>query len=379
MLQGGVRVDVLRLVGSAQTNKVMEGELSRLATKALARRPPAAKRAGVGTLLYPFADDLAQLALGYHRTSARVLRDLFRLDAKRLEPLYDELRAEVEADDRAWWGSARTLSVGATRTTSFAAGERQIVGTVKNAIVDGLQARGHKLAIDAERPDLLLSARVDDDERLVVSLDLGGRSLSQRGYRAQAGEAPLREHLAASLVMLSRYDARREIFFDPMCGAGTICIEAALMATAAARMSGLPPLFPDTVPHIVGNELDVGVLASARNNAEQARARGIAWRCGDFRALAPADVIALTGAASGEVGNTGVIVVNPPYDDRMRDADIFGLYQDLGDWAAQFVGWRMAVIVDHPDFEQAFGHPWQQKKPLANGNLRSYFYLYAMA
>lgn len=380
-----MRVDVLRLVGSAQTNKVMEGELSRLAMRALSRRPGAPKRAGVGTLLYPYDEDLAALAVNYHRTSARVLRDVYRVAATRLEPLYEALCEDVRADVNAWWGRAKTLSVTATRTDAFPAGERQVVGTVKNAIIDGLRQRGISLEVDANAPDIAISVRMDDDGAVVVSLDLGGRSLSQRGYRQQAGQAPLREHLAAALVMLSRFDARRELFLDPMCGSGTLAIEAALMAKAAPRKAGLPALFPDTSPMIVANDLDVTAVAAARQNAERAHATSIGWRRGDFRQLTPSSVRELAAAhtvvAEGhhaEPHAAGVILVNPPYDERLREEDILALYEDLGAWATAFRGWRLGVIVDHPGFEQAFGHAWQQKKPLANANLRSYFYLYAL-
>ena len=150
-----MRIDTLRLVGSAQTNRAMEAELVRIAGKTVGARPPAPKRDGTGQLAYPWDEALATAALTYHRTSTRIVRDLYASSARRLEPLYDELAADVAADDRGWDRAVRTISVEVRRVAEFAAGERQVVGTVKNAIVDGARARGVALAVDGERPDAL--------------------------------------------------------------------------------------------------------------------------------------------------------------------------------------------------------------------------------
>src|SRR5206468_9314695 len=113
--------------------------------------------------------------------------------------------------------------------------ERQIVGTVKNALIDGAAKRGVRLRVDADRPTSRWVARLDAAGELVISIDLGGGSLSQRGWRRDAGEAPLREHLAAVLLMLARFDPRIDTLVDPMCGAGTIPIEAVHLARATPR------------------------------------------------------------------------------------------------------------------------------------------------
>src|SRR5688572_27952291 len=137
----------------------MAGELSRLATRALGRRLPEPRKAGTGQLLYPFDPALADLAVRYQRTATRALRDLYASAATRLEPLYAEVVADVAADDRGWLWDGATISVEVRNVEGFAAGERQVVGTVKNAIIDGALRRGVRTEVDADRPDVPIMVR----------------------------------------------------------------------------------------------------------------------------------------------------------------------------------------------------------------------------
>ena len=217
-------IDELRIIGSTQTNVVMAAELTRVARRALGVRPPVPRKEGLGQLVLPFDRDLAWAAVTYLRTPTRVVWDVYRSRATRLEPLYDELVADIAGDARPLFRDGDGLSVEARRVDAFAAGERQIVGTVKNALIDAAARRGPRLHVDPERAAVRWVVRLDDRDELVVSIDLGGGSLSQRGWRREAGDAPLREHLAAVLLMLCRFDPRADVLVDPMCGAGTIPI-----------------------------------------------------------------------------------------------------------------------------------------------------------
>lgn len=384
-----VIVDELRLIGSTQTNVVMAAELTRVAQRAIRRRPPNPRKEGLGQLVLPFDPDLAWAAVTYLRTPTRVLWDVYRSRANRLEPLYDELLADVRADARALWRDGDGISVEARHVESFAAGERQIVGTVKNALIDGAARRGARLHVDPDRPATRWVARLDDHGQLVVSIDLGGGSLSHRGWRREAGEAPLREHLAAVLLMLARFDPRRDALVDPMCGAGTIPIEALLAARATPRQVrtlaalGLdrpsPPLFPDADPVVVGCDIDLEVLAAARDNA---RAAGVAdritWQRADMTYLRP-ETIAQIARERGRTIETGLLLSNPPYGERLDEHDLGALYDALATTCQRFRGWRAGFLVASPLLEEVFFHrigPPRIKKPLANANLRAYFYLY---
>jgi 23S rRNA G2445 N2-methylase RlmL len=387
-------IDGLRLVGPPGSNKVMAGEMSRLVRRGLGGfRLAEPRKAGPGTLVYPFDRELALLAASYCRTASRALWDLYESQAERLEPLYDELVVDAAADQRGWLWDGASFSIRPRNLGDFPAAALQLVGAVKNALIDGARARGLRVHVDAERPDVLLAVR-RHDRALTVSVDLGGQALHQRGYRHSAGTAPLRENLAAVLVMLGRYDARSEVLLDPLAGSGTIAIEAALMGRgellwstrrrpAAERLpefAGLAardqPLFADTQPLVIANEIDTPTVAAARANTAAAGVeRWVHALHGDFRDLAEARVQKLI-AGAGRAGQRGLILTNPPYGARLRREDLVPLYRQLGDWCRQFEGWRAAFLVAHRDFPAAFGGHPRVVKPLRNGNQPSVFYLY---
>jgi len=386
-------IDELRIIGSTQTNVVMAAELIRVAQRAIKLRPPEPRKEGLGQLVYPFDRELARVAVTYLRTPTRVLWDVYRSRADRLEPLYDELVADLANDTRALWRDGDGISVEARRVEDFAAGERQIVGTVKNALIDAIAKRGMRLHVDPQRPTTSWVARMDDKKELVISIDLGGGSLSQRGWRRDAGDAPLREHLAAVLLMLARFDSRNDILVDPMCGAGTIPIEAVHMARATPRPTpalaalGLagttkPTDLYDANPLVIGCDIDLDVLASARDNARAAKAGdAITWQRSDVADLRPEMIAQIATERGRPAESTGVILCNPPYGERLDEADLVKLYRLIAMTCQRFRGWRACFLVGNPSFEfevgPVLGRP-RIKKPLANANLRAYFYLYEL-
>jgi 23S rRNA G2445 N2-methylase RlmL len=390
-----VIVDELRIVGSTQTNVVMAAELVRVCKRALKKRPPDPRKEGLGQLVLPFDPELAWAATTYLRTPTRVLWDVYRTRANRLEALYDDLMTDIAGDNRKLWRQGDGISVEARRVENFAAGERQIVGTVKNALIDGAGRRGARLHVDPERPATRWVARlaersdVPGQTELVVSIDLGGGSLSQRGWRREAGAAPLREHLAAVLLMLCRYDARNDILVDPMCGSGTIPIEAVHAARATPREAptlaalGLdrpsPPLFPDADPIAIGCDLDLESLSAARDNARGAGVSGkVTWQRSDVAQLRPETIDEIV-REHGREPKPGLILSNPPYGERLSEGDLEEIYGALATACTRFRGWRAGFLVGSPIFEQvmmrAIGQP-RIKKPLANANLRAYFFLW---
>jgi 23S rRNA G2445 N2-methylase RlmL len=382
-------LDDLRLIGAGGTNKVMAGELSRLARRALPDlRLSEPRKAGPGALVYPFEARLARLAAFYHRTSVRALWDILESPAPRLEPLFADLvELGTQNVQRYLWDGAR-ISVYAHAVEAFPAGERQIVGTVKNALIEAAARVGMQVRLDPDAPDVLFSVR-HDETGLRVAVDLAGRAMNQRGYRNARGTAPLREDIAAVLLMLARYDPRRDVLVDPMAGTGTIAIEAACMARALPiwvpprrpLLAGMPafrdceplgtePLFADAQPRILANDIERDLTPVIR---EGARSAGVADYIrvvgGDFRDLSPRDL-------QLPEGRSGLILSNPPYGERLDQPDLLPLYADLRDFCERMVGYRAAFLVANSEFETAFGVRPRIKKPLSNGPLRGYFYLY---
>jgi 23S rRNA G2445 N2-methylase RlmL len=368
---------------------VMAAELSRLVYRALPDlRLPQPTKHGPGAIKYPFEPRLARLAVLYHRTSVRVLWDVLETQAQRLEPLYEDVRALVAEEARRYaWDGAR-ISVYAHAVEQFAAGERQVVGTVKNGFIDGAARAGLRVELDPENPQLVISVRGGDGP-LTVSIDLAGRPMNQRGYRAGAGPAPLREDMAAVLLMLARYDVRRDVLIDPMAGAGTLAIEGACMALASPvwvaprspllttmpAFSGVAPdgggpLFADAAPRVFASDVSAAACMATKNAAELAKVDSyIEVACSDFRDLSPRDL------PRNESGS-GLILSNPPYGERLAPRDLLALYSELGRFCARFSGYRAGFLVANREFERAFGLRPRIKKPLSNGPLRGYFYLY---
>lgn len=409
------REDLLRLTGSAGANKLMESELLRLVKRSPFHvRVPAPKRDGDGTLLYPFTPEVAWVAACYHRSSSRISWDLWSSPADRLEPLFADLVPLVAADDRLDLGS-RTLRVNVEvrGAGDFAAGPLQVRGVVKNALVEGLLSRGIDVIVGEEHPDVQIAVRrsgPDDARRTIVSLDLGGGPRhrrgdpeADRGERVAIVDAPLRETLAAQLVLFSRWDARSEPLIDPMAGGASIPIEAAHLATGHAvrrpewlllarhpAFSGLPTeapnLFVGTEPRILAWDREQAAVPAMIGNL---RAAGLTGTGRDsWITVGVRDVRELNPDMLREVWPDadlahGVFCSNPPYGQRLGSDDLpalLELYRDMGRAFMRFPGWRVAVFVANRGFAAAFetgyGREPRIVKPASNADLRGWFFLF---
>lgn len=401
------RCNDLRLTGSGGANRVMEAELKRLVMRSpFDVRLAKPVREGEETLLYPFDARVAWVAACHHRTSSRISWDLWSSPAVRLEPLFADLVPALASDDRLPAGTALRFSVEVGSASDFESSPLQLRGVVKNAVVEALATRGVSADIDAEAPEVVFVVRragTAGARRTVVGIDVGGGARHKRGARVAAGLAPLRETLAAQLIMLSRWDARTEPFVDPMAGSGTIPIEAAGLAVGAAirrpadlllqRLSAFdglpdetPDLFPGTVARILALDADAAMIPTMVANLRAAGLTGAAYEDAivvaqqDARRLTP-DVIARLLPATRSM-QPGVFCFNPPYGVRIGgeqgEAELLDLYADLGDAFRYFPGWRAACFVANPDFEYAFGHRATLTKPGSNANLRGTFLVFQL-
>lgn len=384
---------------------MMEAELKRLVMRSpFEVRVPKPGREGEATLLYPFDARIAWVAACHHRTSSRISWDLFASAAVRLEPLFEELLPSLRSDDRLPNAASLRFSVDVGTADDFEASPLQLRGVVKNAMVEALASRGVTAAVDADSPDVVFVARragTPGNRRTVVGIDIGLGARHRRGARVASGPAPLRETMAAQLIMLSRWDARVELLVDPMAGGGTIPIEAAGLAVGAAirqptdlpfrrlaAFDGLPEsapdLFPGTVPRILALDIDQECIPTMVGNLRAAgltgpsHAHSIVIGQRDIRALTPDHVAAaLPGARDMPAG---VFCFNPPYGVRIGgeagEENLLDLYADMGRAMGQFRGWRAACFVANPRFVYAFGHSPVMTKPSSNAALPGAFLVY---
>lgn len=224
-------------------------------------------------------------------------------------------------------------------------------------------------------------------DQAVLMLDTSGPGLYKRGYRAQGVEAPLRETLAAALVILSRYRGR-DPFCDPFCGSGTIAIEAALIAKnrapglnrsfSAQKWSAVPSALWleaageamdrefDGDYDVWGGDIDPRAVALARANAVKADVE-------DIVRFEVADALSFHRDAP-----YGKVVTNPPYGERlMEKREAEALYVGFGQaWRGMPPGWTLSLLSSHTEFERTFGRAADKKRKLYNGMIKCDVFMY---
>lgn len=256
----------------------------------------------------------------------------------------------------------------------------------KDAIADQfMDAYGIRPDVNPKAPDIQIHLHIAQNGYASVSLDASGHSLNQRGYRSAGGRAPLNEVLAAGLIKMSGWDPDTH-FIDPMCGSGTLLIEAALMAKRKApalldQTFGIQkwPFFREglwkqtldeahskvlrDVDWIEGGDIDRRTFETARKNIRQARlSHNISLKNRDFeRVFIPE--------------GKGVILTNPPYGKRMGDRNTMTpLYQKLGNTIKRKGrGYTFCVITSDPDFKSAIPLKPESSVKVMNGPIECEF------
>jgi 23S rRNA G2445 N2-methylase RlmL len=331
-----------------------------------------------------FEGDLGEAARVclWSRVAVRVLLEVSLFDAPDEGALYEHVRA-VEWE--AWLTPRTTLAVRATCRSSRLTHSQFVAQKTKDAIVDRLRARlGERPSVDRVDPDVGIALHLAKD-RATLYLDVGGSSLHERGWRGRSGTAPLRETLAAAVLRLSGWD-REMPLVDPMCGAGTIAIEAAAWSRALApglarahfgferwashdvalraRVAELREQARaagrDHGPAIHASDADAGAVRNARQNA---RAAGVTI---DLRHRSVRDLPAM--------GRGGIVVTNPPYGQRLEAEP--GLYAELATALSRLGGSSIALLAGTPAIERAMGRPPDRFWLLYNGPIECRLLLY---
>ena len=252
----------------------------------------------------------------------------------------------------------------------------------KDAIVDQFRDRYRKRPSISKSPDIRVNIFIKGDQ-CTVSLNTSGDPLFKRGYRLKTGDAPLNEVLAAGLIKLSGWDQQTPLV-DPMCGSGTLAIEAGMLATQKPAQQGRDHFSfqhfkdfdnslwkqvkkeaddreSDWKGVIRGMDRDEGILRSARQNALNAGLRCIKFRSGDFFNWTPS-------------GTPGMIIMNPPYDVRMPVQDTINFYAQIGShFKTHTQGWKAFLISSHLQAIKRIGLKPGLKKTVFNGPLECRF------
>lgn len=346
--------------------------------------PPAADEAGIGGLRVAL-----RACLSSHLCS-RVLWPVGDFAATDAESLY----AGAAAID---W--ARLLRPGSTFAVRCRRSEGQlhhgpyVAQVVKDALVDSLRrTRGERPDVDRQSPDVSVQIAIHHG-RAEVALDLAGRSLHERGLRTESGPAPLKEHVAAAMLMHAGWPQRAAIgapLIDPMCGTGTLLLEAALMARgmppnalrerfAVEGIAAFPPALWRQLRQEARSAFAVGRAAPRPaplrgydidfKQVRRAQAAFAALGLPDDADIAVADVRTPPPVVAD--GPAGLIVTNPPYGERLggEQASVLSLYASLGQWLRAFAGWRAAVLVADKDSGHALGLRADKMHAMYNGAL----------
>jgi putative N6-adenine-specific DNA methylase len=300
----------------------------------------------------------------------------------------DDLYAGVQdaADWQRWLPPEHSFRVDASGSLPGLSHGHYSALQVKNALVDWQRQRwGRRSSVELDHPDLQLHLHLGGGQAQ-LSVDGSGESLHRRGYRARMGLAPLKENLAAGLIRLTGWDGQVPLA-DPLCGSGTLLIEAACLALghppglgrhfalerwpdfnaelwereseAAAQAS--PPIRAKGRPlaPIVGRELDPLVAEQARANAAAAAVADVVRiETGDLRTFQPPP-------------GPGVVVCNPPYGERIGEPDALeALYSDLGALLKERCsGWDLWLLSGNPKLSGALRMKASRRLPVSNGGI----------
>lgn len=265
--------------------------------------------------------------------------------------------------------------------------------TVKDGVVDALQLAGQERPnVDTKTPHLRIYAHLHR-MNLTIGLDLSGESLHRRGYRRDVGHAPLKENLAAALLVRAGWPERLkagEPLIDPLCGAGTLLIEAAMMAADQAPNLNRERFgFHGWAGHDDEAWREQKREAEARASIGRKRCKAqllgfdqspaalSAAKANAMRAGIPA-LIALHGQSLAQLtrpetltAERGLLITNPPYGERLGELpELVRLYAQLGEKAkALFPGWTLAVFTGNPDLGHRLGMRAHKQYALKNGAL----------
>lgn len=333
----------------------------------------------IGTRMVAFEGDLRLMyAANFHcRTALRILRTVYEFKARTPDEIYKKIKAMNWAEHLT---EDNTFAIDAITFSELFTHSQFVAYRVKDAIVDYFMSKaGKRPSVNTDKPDLLINFHIAHD-KCTLSFDSSGESLHKRGYRIAQTEAPLNEVLAAGIIMKSGWKGD-SVFVDPMCGSGTFLIEAALIGM------NVPPgiyrkhfgfetwknfdeelfasIYNDDSGErefnykIYGSDISPEAIEIAKRNAKEA---GVDRHI-EFKVM-PIEEYAKAPAEKG------MLITNPPYGERIKPEDLYGLYEHLGERLKHvFMGYTAWVLSYKKECFHKIGLRHSKRYPLVNGSL----------
>ena len=331
-------------------------------------------------VLFDGGFDTMARALLWLRTAERLLLSVGTFTARSFDELFEKTKA---IDWKPYLMPHTRIHVNgkSAKSTLFSVSDCQSI--VKKAIIESLKAAYKTDRIPETGEEVIVEVGILRDE-VTLALDCCGAGLSRRGYRTYNVPAPLSETLGAGLVMLSGFYPDTPLI-DPMCGSGTIPIEAAMIANNIAPSLSRPfaaetwRFLPkgtfetarrearDLARHdkvlILGSDIDPHCIDLCKKHAKKAGVM-LEWKVRDLRDFET-------------TWENGVILCNPPYGERLMDArEARSLYERMRTVFDRYPGWEKGIITAMRDFEKVYGQRADKRRKLSNGGMVCTFYRY---
>lgn len=317
------------------------------------------------------------------RTAIRILKPIKQFKAKDPDEVYEAIKAICWED---YLNVDKSFAVDSVVFSDEFRHSKFVAYKVKDAIVDYFREKtGKRPSVRINKPDVLLNIHIAQD-KCTLSLDSSGESLHRRGYRQEAVEAPLNEVLAAGMILMTGWRGECDLI-DPMCGSGTIPVEAALIARNIA-----PGVFRKEFAFEKWNDFDQDLFDNVYNDDSQERefthkiygydnnprANEIALHNMKAAGVSKDIVLALQPFQQfQQPKEKAILITNPPYGERISTNDLLGLYQMIGERLKHAFQGNDAWILSYREecFDQIGLKP-SQKIPLFNGALECEFRKY---
>lgn len=317
----------------------------------------------------------------YSRVALRVLKPLFSFNLKNENELYTEVR-------KYRWDRLisvkQTFAINSVVNSDNFNHSNYVALKTKDAIVDQIRdLKGSRPDVELNDPDFRIDVHIFDD-KCNISLDSSGRSLHKRGYRAQGHEAPLNEVLAAGMIALSEWDGKSSLL-DPMCGSGTLAVEAAMKIHRIAPGSVKPDfgfmrwknfdqdLWEEVVQEAEDQFVDQEDLIFACDideNSVELTEQSLA----NVEAPLDINVIHADFFDLEKPTDHGTIIMNPPYGERLEQDEINDFYKEIGNKLKRdFAGWNAWILSSNAEALKFIGLKPSRKIKLYNGSLECKF------